>query len=59
MCPPGRMSLIDVWIKRNATSITGSQMRFSNLSMSGCPYFVDVELLKIIEKTPLYCAMLF
>ena len=47
---------INVWIERNAVSISGSRTRFSKYSMSGSPYFVDVELIQI-EKNALYCAM--
>ena len=35
-----------------------SQARFSKYSMSGSPYFLDVELTQI-EKTELYSAMFF
>ena len=40
----------------SAVSISGSRTRFSKYSMSGSPYFVDVELIQI-EKNALYCAM--
>ena len=40
----------------NAVSISGSRTRFSKYSMSGSPYFVDVELIQI-EKNALYCDM--
>ena len=33
-------------------------MRFSKYSMSGCPYFVDVELLQI-EKNPIILCYFF
>ena len=35
---------VKAWIKRNAVSISGSRTRFSKYSMSGSPYFADVEL---------------
>ena len=48
---------IHVWIKRNALSISGSRTRFSKYSMSGSPYFVDVELIQI-EKRITLCYVL-
>ena len=42
--------------KERCVSMSGSRTRFSKYSMSGSPYFVDVELIQI-EKTELYCAM--
>ena len=49
---------IHVWIKRNAVSISGSRTRFSKYSMSGSPYFVDVELIKIENNRIILCYVL-
>ena len=39
-------------------SMSGSRTRFSKCSVSGSPYFVDVELIQI-EKNELSCGMFF
>ena len=42
--------------KELCVSMSGNRTSFSKSSMSGSPYFVDVELIQI-EKTELHCAM--
>ena len=42
----------------DVVSMSGSRTRFSKCSMSGSPYFVDVELIQI-EKNELSCCMFF
>ena len=49
-------SCFDTDEKESCVSMSGSRTRFSKCSMSGNPYFVDVELTQI-KKAKLYRAM--
>ena len=44
--------------KERCVSISGTRTRFSKYSMSGSPYFVDVELIQIEKNGIILCYVL-